>query len=479
MLRLPETKRWDRALLRPTGFGALNSFASGAMGPFTRRRGRGSNTGLQHATQPAIPQELALMNHVSPRATTPIPASAPSRPRAPLTGVVAGLALLAGLGAWTAQRIGEAKTAVSEVEARRSADSERAAALAREPQPVAVVRGSAETWQPRVDLDGTLAAERSTELGFKLSGRLARVHVKVGDRVRAGATLAELDVAEAAAQASASEAQMRAAEASLALAEDAERRTLPLVQNGSFAEASGVQASSQRALAVAQRDAARAQLELARAALSNHRLVAPFAGTVTRAPSGVGGVVSPGQTLFEVVDTSTLKLATTVTEDDANLLAEGAEIHVATERGTVMGRVTAILATLDARTRRVPVVAEFDNAPSKAGESSRAPLRAGAFVRAWVATRQPIGVLRVPHAVLRPGARDEAFAINPATETLEARHIVYAIAPDGSLLVRQGLRPDDQLVVSPIAEAKAGDRVRLYSATPEATEAPAREAGTP
>lgn len=424
------------------------------------------------------------MNHVSPRASSPIPASAPSRPRAPLTGVVAGLALLVGLGAWTAQRIGEAKTAVSDVEARRTVDSERAAALAREPQVVSVVRATAETWQPRVDLDGTLAAEHSAELGFKVGGRLARVNVSVGDRVRAGAVLADLDVAEAAAQASAGEAQLRAAEASLAMAEDAERRTLPLVQNGSFAEASGVQASSQRALAVAQRDAARAQLELARAALGNHRLLAPFAGTVTRAPNGIGAVVAPGQTLFEVVDTSTLKLSTTVAEDDANLLAEGAAIHVATEGGTVTGRVTAILATLDARTRRVPVVAEFDNAPSKASaRPNTAPLRAGAFVRAWVATRQPLAVLRVPHAVLRPGSRDEAFAVNPATSALEARHLVFAIAPDGSLLVRQGLRPDDQLVSSPIAEAKAGERVRLRGDAPGAAEAPeaapAPKAGTP
>ena len=144
---------------------------------------------------------------------------------------------------------------------------------------------------------------------------------------------------------------------------------------------------------------------------------------------------------------------------------------------------TAILATLDPRTRRVPVVAEFDNNPSKAkAGSNAAPLRAGAFVRAWVATRQPIAVLRVPHSVLRPGSRDEAFAVDPATSTLEARHIVYAIAADGSLLVRQGLRPDDQLVASPIAEAKAGERVRLANEA-EAAEAPeaapAPKAGTP
>ena len=119
--------------------------------------------------------------------------------------------------------------------------------------------------------------------------------------------------------------------------------------------------ASQRKLDRAQLDAARAQLALARAGVESHTLNAPFSGTITRAPTGVGAVVTPGQTLFELVDTSTLKLATKVSEGDANLLVEGAEVEIPTESGGVRGRITAILSTLDARTRRVPVVVEFGN----------------------------------------------------------------------------------------------------------------------
>jgi len=144
--------------------------------------------------------------------------------------------------------------------------------------------------------------------------------------------------------------------------------------------------------------------------------------------------------------------------------------------------VTAILATLDSRTRRVPVVAEFDNAAK--GPGGAAPLRAGAFVRAWVGTSKEVPVLRLPHAVLRPGTRDELFAVNPATSALEARQIVYAISPDGTLLVRQGVGRDDQLVLSPIAEAKGGDVVRVDggaegAAAEAAPAAEAPKAGTP
>src|SRR5688572_22208695 len=76
--------------------------------------------------------------------------------RAPLVGVVAGLAFVAGLGLWTAQRISEAKTSESEVAARRSAERDRAAGVVGQPLSVRVVQGVPDTWLPRVELDGTL-----------------------------------------------------------------------------------------------------------------------------------------------------------------------------------------------------------------------------------------------------------------------------------------------------------------------------------
>jgi RND family efflux transporter MFP subunit len=358
--------------------------------------------------------------------------------------VIVGVALAGGLALWTLQRIGEAKTVQSNVEARRSEDSERAAMLLREPAKVSVVRGVPDAWQPRVELDGTLQAQREASLGFKVGGRLARVNVKVGDRVKAGSVLAQLDGAEAA-----------------ALAQDSERRTLPLVQTGSFAEATGVQATQQRQLAGAQLDAARAQHALARSGVGNHALSAPFGGTITQAPTGIGGVVAPGQALFGLVDTSTLKLATTVSEDDANLLVQGAECRISTEQGELTGRITAILATLDPTTRRVPVVAEFTNGHAP---TAKAPLRSGAFVRAWVAADEVIPVLRVPHGVLRPGSQDEVLAVNASSSRLELRRLVFAVAPDGQLLVRRGITAVDELVLDPMPEAKTGDLVKAEPA---------------
>jgi len=392
------------------------------------------------------------------------PVAAPERVKAPLAGVIAGLVMLGGLVAWTGTRIVAATKAQANVAVKRTEDAQRTAALAKQPERVTVVNGQPATWLPSVELDGTLAAEQSASLGFKVGGKIGSLKVKVGDQVKAGALLATLDATEAGAQAAASAAQVRAAEAQLALAQDGERRTQAMVQSGSFSEASGVQSAQQRALALAQLDAAKAQSSLTRVSLGNHTLTAPFAGTVTRVPDGIGEVVGPGTPLFEIVNTKLLKLSTTVSEHDANLLLVGAPVTLELETGKASGRISAVLGTVDQQSRRVPVEAAFPNPGF---------LRAGAFVQARVDAKTEIPVLRLPHEVLRPGSQDEVMLVLEGGR-LEARHVVLAVDKDGTLLVRHGLAASDKVVAKPKPEAKTGDVVAIETAAT----APAPATGT-
>ncbi len=375
----------------------------------------------------------------------------PERVKAPLAGVITGLLMVGGLVAWTGSRIVAATKAQTNVAEKRTVDAERAAALAKQPERVTIVTGQPATWLPSVELDGTLAAEQSASLGFKVGGKIGSLRVKIGDHVKAGALLATLDATEAGAQAAASAAQVRAAEAQLALAQDSERRTQAMVQSGSFAEASGVQSTQQRALALAQLDAAKAQSSLTKVSLGNHTLTAPFTGTITRVPDGIGEVVAPGAPLFEIVNTKLLKLSTTVSEHDANLLMVGAPVTLELETGNAIGRISAVLGTVDQQSRRVPVEASFANPGF---------LRAGAFVQARVDAKTEIPVLRFPHEVLRPGSQSEVMVVLDGGR-LAARHVVLSVDKNGTLLVRHGLTATDQVVAKPKPEAKTGDVVSV------------------
>jgi RND family efflux transporter MFP subunit len=313
------------------------------------------------------------------------------------------------------------------------------------PRAPALVRGEVVSWQPRANLSGTLLPIREATLNFKVAGRLAALRVKVGDRVKAGQKLAELDSAEARAAHNAALAQVHAAQVRLAIADENEQRTRGLLAQGAI---SGTQHAADRQrvdAARAELEAARAQAETAAVALANTQLLAPFPGCVTVAPSAAGAIVMPGATLFRIEDTSALRLSATISVVDAAFAQPGAEVEL---EGGQRGRVSAVLPSVDAQTRRLPIVAELDN-------SGPRPLLAGVFVRATLAPGAPIRALKLPPSALRPGSQDELVLVTG--ERLTIARVVLARASDGSLLVREGLAAEDQVLAAPSAEVKDGD----------------------
>ena len=391
---------------------------------------------------------------VTPPPTDPSHDPSGPRPKAPLVGVLTGVVLLAGFAAWAGTRIQAATQAKKEVAAQRNEEARRTNAAAHATPVVATVLPVAGTWDPVVEIDGTVAAAQSAEIGFKTGGRIAQIAVKVGDTVKAGQLLATLDASESVAQLRAAQAQQRAAQAQLALATDTESRTQTMVRSGAIAEATGVQTSQQKALASAQVEASQAQVSLTQVSIANHRLSAPFAGSVTRAPDGVGGVTAPGSALFEIVDLSRLKLKGTLSEQDSALVETGSPISIDTEHGVVTGKVSAVLGSVDPATRRVRVEATLDNQGAR--------LRAGTFVRATLRGKAAIDVLSLPREALRPGSQNEVFVVENGV--LSSKRLAFAIANDGTLLVRHGLLATDRVVLSPRSDAQVGDRVSAEEA---------------
>jgi RND family efflux transporter MFP subunit len=347
-------------------------------------------------------------------------------------------------------RIQEKTRQQAQIAKEREATVARVAGGDKELPKVEVVRATRATWEPAVNLEGTLMPWHEADLAFKASGRLSAVRVKVGDRVKSGAPLAVLDASEAGAQLRAAQAQLKAAQAQLALAQDTERRTTEMVNAGAVGEANGTQARGQLSLVMAQVEAAKAQLALASVNAGNHTLTAPFAGLVTRAPTGPGAVVGAGIPLIHVQDTSKLRLVATVGEGDAGLVQVGAEVQIPQGGRVVAGKVIAVLPSVDAATRRVPLEAEVPNGDP--------PLLAGSFVRATIRGGAPRPVLRLPATARRPGSQDEVVVV--VGGKLALRRVDFALAPDGALLVRSGIGEGDDVVAAPSAEVKVGQEVQ-------------------
>ncbi len=335
--------------------------------------------------------------------------------------------------------------------------AERAEARDRQLQkePIRTVRAVPTRWMPRVDVTGTLKPWADADVGFETSGRLVRVGVAVGDEVKAGQILAVLDASRAVAQVGQAESQVRAAEASLALAQDQARRTEALTASKAVPEAQAEQARQQVALARAQLDGALASSRVAKTGAGQSSITAPFAGVVTKAPTGIGSVVNPSVPLVRIEDISRFRLSATIGEEDVPLVSIGSEVKILYRDQVVAGKLLAVVPSLDPATRRAPIEIEVPN--------SKRDLLAWSFVRARVQGHGEVDAVRLPALARRPGSQDEIVKLERGRAKIAK--VSFAVDPDGSLVVQRGLAPDEDVILSPSVELHDGDPVEVAPRT--------------
>jgi RND family efflux transporter MFP subunit len=286
------------------------------------------------------------------------------------------------------------------------------------------------------------------------------VAVSVGDRVAENQVLAVLDGSRAVAQVGQAESQVAAAQANLALAQDNLKRTESLVASKSIPEAQAEAARSQVALAKAQLEGAQAATRFAKTSAGLSSINAPFAGIVTRAPTGIGSVVNPGVPLVHVEDNSRFRLSVTLGEEDVPLIAVGSPVKVHYRDRTVAGKVAAIVPSLDQATRRAPVEIEVAN---EGGQ-----LLAWSFVRARVEGTKEIDAVRLPALARKPGSQDEVVTVveSGGKKVAKIAKVSFAVDADGTLVVQRGLAVTDVVILSPSAELRDGDQVDVSAPKP-------------
>jgi HlyD family secretion protein len=181
-----------------------------------------------------------------------------------------------------------------------------------------------------------------SRVGAKIPGRIARVHVKEGDLVKAGDVLVELEDADqraaiAAAQARVGAASARASASRANIAEiklQADRQKA-LVDSGAVGKASLddllARVTSLEKLAVASESeirAAQAEVESLRVLLQDRIVKAPIAGTVLSKPPEVGEMTATLPFLIELADFDSLLVETDVTESRLNNVQIGAPCEI-------------------------------------------------------------------------------------------------------------------------------------------------------
>lgn len=237
---------------------------------------------------------------------------------------------------------------------------------------------------PAIHGTGTVEARYVYRIGPTVAGRLKSLDVQVGDRVRAGQVLGEMDAVDLEERTRAQEAAVRRAEAAVAAAQAQDQdastrerhaagqheRYVQLRSSGAVSlemlEGRGREYDAAKANAMAARanvDAAREELSRLRAereATSRQRthlkLVSPVAGLVVARDADPGTTVLAGQPVVEVIDSDTVWVQVRFDQSSAAGLRAGLPARIALRSRpdeSMAGRVARVEPRADAVTEEI------------------------------------------------------------------------------------------------------------------------------
>lgn len=176
---------------------------------------------------------------------------------------------------------------------------------------------------------GLVAARSETDLGFTVAGLLAERRASTGDVVAAGDVLALLDPTDLETTLRSANAGVRAAQAALQTAQDAERRAVELVARGVATPVQQTDAETARIAAEARLEQAQATAARAADQRAAATLVATADGVVTAELAEPGSTLTAGQPVLTFAATAAREVRIDVTEAELAGLSAGAGFAVA------------------------------------------------------------------------------------------------------------------------------------------------------
>jgi RND family efflux transporter MFP subunit len=314
---------------------------------------------------------------------------------------------------------------------------------------------------------GNLIGEATVDIVPKVAGRLETVNVRLGDSVRQGQLIAQLDdreIREQVRQAEASfevgratirqrEADLKFAETNLDRSRNLFTRQLLPRQSLDDAEARYQAASAQLDLARAQFDQAKARLDELRITLGNTRIVSPVNGFIGKRLLDPGAYASANAPVFSVVDIGVVRLVANLVEKDLRLVVVGtpARVDVDAFPGEQFdGRVGRLAPVLDPATRTAQMEIEIANPKFR--------LKPGMYARVALLVAKRDNALVVPrNAVLDIEGRRGVFLANGGRAQFQV--VEVGLQDDQRAEILSGIREGQRVVTTGAASLREGDPI--------------------
>lgn len=306
----------------------------------------------------------------------------------------------------------------------------------------------------------------------RVTGRLERLHVKQGDKVKTGDLIATLEHAQQDALIGSTEAQVASARADTEKAraelENAKtdlERYERLVKEGfstqqqyDSIQTTFVSKRASYAAAQARERQVAAELGRVRSTKNDYIMLSPLDGTVlTDYSLTAGEMISPSSPIVDIADLRTLKASVRVPEQKIFAVRPGMDVFLrfdALPNEEFRGEVSRIDQFVDPASRTSAVEIALDN------ESTGGRLRPGMFGTASIVEREHTSAIVIPDTAIHRGDKiDRVFVVEDGVA--RAREVTLGVAQNGTTQITSGLVSGDAVIVFGGANLKDGDKVTV------------------
>jgi membrane fusion protein, multidrug efflux system len=333
------------------------------------------------------------------------------------------------------------------------------------------------------DFTGRVEAVEQAEIRVRVRGFLEKIHFREGTEVKKGDLLYEIDPRSYQADLERTIAEQKQQEAQLALAKAEEARaaqirgTVGALPEEEFAKRVAVRQAAEGAL-----ERARATVSSARLELSYTKIYAPISGRISRTLITEGNLVGfneptllttivqvdPVYVFFEVPESQYLEYQGLIREERAAQASEQKiplYVGLSNEQdfphsGVINFRDNRI----DTQTGTVQIRGEVPN-PERI-------LLPGLFARVRVPFGKPKQRMLVPELAISSDQRGQFVLSVQADNTVAARPIKTGRSVDGLVVIDEGLKPDESIIVNGLQRARPGAKVAPITEAQSAPPAP-------
>ncbi|WP_299781839.1 efflux RND transporter periplasmic adaptor subunit [uncultured Formosa sp.] len=292
-----------------------------------------------------------------------------------------------------------------------------------------------------LNYSGTIEADNTVSLGFSVPGRISKVYVQEGLKVKQGQLLAAID------QTTYKNA-FDIANAGLEQANDNFNRLHNLYEKGSLPERDFIAVK----VAVAQ---ANANKNLAEKNLADTNLYAPFSGMITSKMTEIGATAAPGVPAFTVMKTNKVYAKASITESEIAKLKIGtdAKVEISSLNEIFNGKVAIVNPSADALTRTFNVKVRIDNNEDK--------LLPGMISTIKINTGNTVKVISIPSESVVRDANNILYVFVVKNNKAIKKRVSLGNFKGNEVIVTEGLAIGDSVVIAGNKNLKDGQTVSL------------------